>query len=139
MPAASPGILVHDQLHRPLPHLARYDQRLPSRHDLYVQRPPELLYSRTELTSALGDPFSVYCLYLAAILFSFILPDYLGRRPMLIWGAVVCASCLTIVSALNVGISPSTISSQKAGLAMIFIWYFTFGVSSLSLQLALLR
>lgn len=47
---------------------------------------------------------------------------------MLIWGAVVCASCLTIVSGLNIGISPATNASQKAGLAMIFIWYFTFGV-----------
>lgn len=71
----------------------------------------------------------LYCLYLAAILFSFVLPDYLGRRSMLIGGAAVCASCLTIVSGLNVGISPSTEASQKAGLAMIFIWYFTFGVS----------
>ncbi|ORY82922.1 general substrate transporter [Leucosporidium creatinivorum] len=70
----------------------------------------------------------LYCLYLAAILFSFILPDYFGRRPMLIWGAAVCAACLTIVSALNVGISPATDSSQKAGLAMIFIWYFVFGL-----------
>ncbi|KAM0751341.1 general substrate transporter [Meredithblackwellia eburnea MCA 4105] len=70
----------------------------------------------------------LYCVYLGGILFSFFLPDYFGRRPMLIWGAVVCAACLTIVSALNIGISPSTDASQKAGLGLIFIWYFVFGL-----------
>ncbi|KAL8280303.1 hypothetical protein RQP46_007220 [Phenoliferia psychrophenolica] len=70
----------------------------------------------------------LYCVYLAGILFSFILPDYFGRRPMLLWGAVICASCLIIVASLNVGISPSTLASQKAALGLIFIWYFVFGL-----------
>ncbi|KAL8281006.1 hypothetical protein RQP46_006685 [Phenoliferia psychrophenolica] len=70
----------------------------------------------------------LYCVYLAGILFSFYLPDYVGRRPMLIWGAAVCGSCLIIVSSLNVGISPPTVSSQKASLGLIFIWYFVFGL-----------
>lgn len=46
---------------------------------------------------------------------------------MLLWGAVVCGACMTVVSSLNIGISPSTDMSRKAGLAMIFIWYWTFG------------
>lgn len=123
MSAASARLWIHDQLYRPVPHLSRHDRYLPGRHDCEFFR-------RGSQSAAIDVvPAQLYCLYLVAILFSFYLPDYLGRRSMLMGGALVCAACLTITSTLNVAISPSTDASRKAGLAMIFIWYFSFGVS----------
>ncbi|GAA5871863.1 hypothetical protein JCM8547_003291 [Rhodosporidiobolus lusitaniae] len=70
----------------------------------------------------------IYCVYLAAILFSFYLPDRFGRRSMLLWTAALCATTLFIVCGINVKygevVPPA---AQKAALAMIFIWYFAFG------------
>ncbi|GAA5829117.1 hypothetical protein JCM11251_004131 [Rhodosporidiobolus azoricus] len=71
----------------------------------------------------------IYCVYFAAILFSFYLPDRFGRRPLLIGGAAVCAATLFITCGINVGYGEAiTPSAQKAALAMIFIWYFFFGL-----------
>ncbi|GAA5834241.1 hypothetical protein JCM9279_004254 [Rhodotorula babjevae] len=81
------------------------------------------------MTDVFKIVMALYCLYLAAILCSFYLPDRFGRRPMLMLGALVCATALTITCAINVGYGDAiTSGAQKAGLAMVFIWYFTFGL-----------
>ncbi|GAA6006089.1 hypothetical protein JCM10207_000519 [Rhodosporidiobolus poonsookiae] len=72
----------------------------------------------------------VYVVYLISILFSFYLPDRFGRRPMLMIGAAVCAATLAITCGINIGYGDAiTPGAQKAALAMIFIWYFSFGAA----------
>ncbi|BGP36744.1 proteinral substrate transporter [Rhodotorula kratochvilovae] len=81
------------------------------------------------MTDVFKVVMALYCLYLAAILCSFYLPDRFGRRPLLMYGALACAVCLTITCAINVGYGDAiTQSAQKAALAMVFIWYFCFGL-----------
>ncbi|GAA6034984.1 hypothetical protein JCM8097_002130 [Rhodosporidiobolus ruineniae] len=81
-------------------------------------------------TDVLRLVMSIYCLYFAAILFSFYLPDRFGRRPMLIWGAVFCSLMLFIVSATNTGYGDAEMpkAAQQGLLACIFLWYFVFGL-----------
>ncbi|GAA5885117.1 hypothetical protein JCM6882_007235 [Rhodosporidiobolus microsporus] len=71
----------------------------------------------------------IYMLYFVAILGSFYLPDRFGRRPLLMGGAAICAATHFITCGINVGYGDAiTPSAQKAALAMIFIWYFFFGL-----------
>ena len=114
-----------DQLHRPLPDRARHDRRLQDRHGPLVRpdRPAPRQPRRPSQADALSSS-APSCLYLAAILCSFYLPDRFGRRPMLMLGALVCATALTITCGINVGYGDAiTSGAQKAGLAMVFIWY----------------
>ncbi|KAI5478473.1 hypothetical protein MNV49_005114 [Pseudohyphozyma bogoriensis] len=70
-------------------------------------------------------------LYLAAILLSFYLPDKIGRRKMLLLGAVVTCACFMITAGLNTTAPAGGNLSgapAKAALALMFIWYFFFGL-----------
>ncbi|KIK63850.1 hypothetical protein GYMLUDRAFT_222243 [Collybiopsis luxurians FD-317 M1] len=70
----------------------------------------------------------VYVLYLVAIFGAFYLPDVVGRRPLLMGGALICGIALISVAAINAGVSPLTSAAQKAVVGLIFIWYFFFGL-----------
>ena len=63
-------------------------------------------------------------IYLVAILFSFYLPDYVGRRAILLLGAIVCCICLMVVAGLNASAGDELLSGApaKGALALIFIW-----------------
>lgn len=62
-----------------------------------------------------------------AITTGYFLPDMMGRRKILISTSIVCALCLIIVAILTTAFADPSSSVQKASIALIFIWYFSFG------------
>lgn len=70
------------------------------------------------------------CLYLVSVSTGYFLPDMFGRRPILISTAAVCAVCLIVVAALTTAFPEPSEATQRASIALIFIWYAGFGVHS---------
>lgn len=73
----------------------------------------------------------LYCLYYVAVLTGHFLPDLLGRRIMVMSTAAFCAMCLLVVAIITTATNglPS-VPLQKANIALIFLWYASFGIQS---------
>lgn len=69
-------------------------------------------------------------LYLICVSTGYFLPDMYGRRPILISTALICCVCLLIIASLITAFPSPSESTQKASIALIFIWYASFGVHS---------
>ncbi|KAL7418360.1 hypothetical protein Q5752_006818 [Cryptotrichosporon argae] len=80
-----------------------------------------------------SDYFSIimalYCVYFVAIASGYFLPDYFGRRPIIIVTSIVCGACLIIVSSLTTAYPDTPAAVQKTCVGLIFIWYFAFGAN----------
>ncbi|WWC62250.1 uncharacterized protein I303_104846 [Kwoniella dejecticola CBS 10117] len=72
----------------------------------------------------------LYCLYFATICTGNFLPDIFGRRPILLSTSAFCAATLIIVSILTTAFADPSTSVQKASIALIFLWYASFGAQS---------
>ena len=73
----------------------------------------------------------VYCTYYVAILSGHFLPDMVGRRIILIATSAGCGLCLITVAIIaTVAGGAPTLPMQKASIALIFLWNFSFGVQS---------
>ncbi|OCF60811.1 hypothetical protein L486_00451 [Kwoniella mangroviensis CBS 10435] len=72
----------------------------------------------------------LYCFYFVAICTGNFLPDMVGRRPILLSTSAFCAATLIIVSILTTAFADPSASVQKASIALIFLWYGSFGVQS---------
>lgn len=72
----------------------------------------------------------VYTVYYVAILSGHFLPDKVGRRPILMSTGAFCATCLIVVSSLVVAYDVPSSTTQKASIALIFLWNLSFGVQS---------
>lgn len=72
----------------------------------------------------------LYSLYYVAILTGYFLPDMFGRRPILIWTSVFCATTLIIIAIITTVVTNPSDATQKASIALIFLWEFSFGVQS---------
>ncbi|KAL5116592.1 hypothetical protein ACEQ8H_005470 [Pleosporales sp. CAS-2024a] len=72
----------------------------------------------------------LYTLYYVAILTGHVLPDTVGRRPILISTAIFCGVCLLVVSTLVVAFENLSIVQGKVSIALIFLWETSFGVQS---------
>jgi MFS family permease len=53
-----------------------------------------------------------------------------GRRPILIWTSVFCATTLIIIAIITTAVTNPSEATQKASIALIFLWEFSFGVQS---------
>lgn len=65
-----------------------------------------------------------------AIIAGGFIADVSGRRSLMITSAGFCAACLLIVAVLTTAISTPAESTQKASIALIFLWYASFGAQS---------
>ncbi|WRT68121.1 uncharacterized protein IL334_005096 [Kwoniella shivajii] len=72
----------------------------------------------------------LYCLYFVTICTGSFLPDLIGRRPILLSTSAFCAATLIIVSILTTAFADPSSSVQKASIALIFLWYASFGAQS---------
>lgn len=63
-----------------------------------------------------------------AVATGYFLPDMFGRRPLLIATSTLCGACLIIVAILTTAFPDPSEAVQKASIALIFLWYFGFGV-----------
>lgn len=72
----------------------------------------------------------MYSLYYVGILGGHYLPDRFGRRSLLMSTAGVCGLCLMTIAIIVSTIAPSTSASQKASIALIFIWELFFAIQS---------
>jgi SP family sugar:H+ symporter-like MFS transporter len=81
----------------------------------------------TGVTNFFPIVMALYCLYFVAVSTGYFLPDLFGRRPLLIITSAVCGACLIIVAILTTAYPLPPAGVQKASIALIFLWYFSFG------------
>ncbi|ORY35328.1 general substrate transporter [Naematelia encephala] len=82
----------------------------------------------TGVTNYFPIVMALNCLYFVGVATGYYLPDKIGRRILLISTSALCAICLLVVAILTTAFSDPPTSVQKASIALIFIWYFSFGV-----------
>ncbi|CAI6338072.1 unnamed protein product [Periconia digitata] len=84
----------------------------------------------TGVTDVFPVIMGLYALYYVAVLSGHVLPDTVGRRPILMWTSAFCGCCLLVVSALVVGFKTPSDATSKSSIALIFLWYISFGIQS---------
>ena len=84
----------------------------------------------TGVTNVFPVIMGLYTLYYVAILTGHFLPDMVGRRPILMSTGAFCAVCLIVVSSLVVAYDTPSSTTQKASIALIFLWEISFGIQS---------
>ncbi|KAI9638810.1 general substrate transporter [Dioszegia hungarica] len=72
----------------------------------------------------------LYCLYYVAIIAGGFLADISGRRSLMICTAGFCGACLLIVAILTTAYATPTSAVSNASIALIFLWYASFGLQS---------
>ncbi|KAL2672680.1 hypothetical protein Neosp_013394 [[Neocosmospora] mangrovei] len=80
----------------------------------------------------LQDVYKIMILFLLTMAlssgFAFYIPDRFGRRPILIWSALLMGVCMFVVAGLKgFGLADST-SATKGATAALFIWEFALSV-----------
>ena len=81
----------------------------------------------TGVTNVFPIIMALYCLYFVGVCTGYYLPDKVGRRSLLIQTSAFCGACLIIVAILTTAFPTPTDAVSKASVAMIFLWYFSFG------------
>lgn len=84
----------------------------------------------TGVTNVFPVIMGLYSLYYVAILTGHFLPDMYGRRIMLMATGTLCGACLVVVAIITTVITSPNEATQKASIALIFIWEASFGVQS---------
>jgi MFS family permease len=84
----------------------------------------------TGVTNVFPVIMGLYTLYYVAILTGHVLPDKVGRRPLLMSTAAFCGTCLIIVSSLVTAFETPSTTTQKVSIALIFLWQVSFGIQS---------
>lgn len=66
--------------------------------------------------------------YFVGVSTGWYIPDKFGRRDLLIGSSAFCGACLIIVAIFTTAFPTPTDVVSKASVALIFLWYFAFGV-----------
>lgn len=84
----------------------------------------------TGVTDVFPIIMGLYALYYVAVLSGHVLPDTVGRRPILMYTSAFCGVCLLTVAALATAYETPSNATSKASIALIFLWYIAFGIQS---------
>lgn len=81
----------------------------------------------TGITNVFPIIMALYCLYFVGVCTGYYLPDKFGRRILLIVTSAFCGVCLILVAVLATVFSNPSDAVSKGSVALIFLWYFSFG------------